>query len=488
MDSGRDVPSVPAPDARVGVDEWVAQVEDRRVHYTGLAGLVRRAISFVPSPARLALLVAFAATLPMWMNTGDLFVYGIFTLFYVLLGLGLNVVVGYAGLLDLGHIALFGFGAYFYAELSSEQYGIHWPATVSIPVVVASTALLGLVLGIPSRRLLGDYLAIVTLFFGQAFVVFTNAAGQDVAGTNLTGGPNGIADIDPIRFFGYELTTRTQEFYFLLVVAVMVVTGLYFLSESRTGRAWRALREDPLAAETMSIPVNRLKLLAFMFGAGIAGLTGCIFASVLTAVTPGNFDLPLLITIYTVVILGGFGSLTGVVIGAIVVNVSFQFLAPEAPQDNARLLFYAVILLILVLTVRPLWQLAAVVAGVIALGVVTVAFVEAVAPSWSGGPVVEGGRLSGAIEHWVLIPPGHERFGDWAYIALVAAVLTLTQLHGWVRTVALVPTVYLAAVVWENAFVEEPAIARWILFGALLVTLMTVRPQGLLGTPRVEIV
>jgi branched-chain amino acid transport system permease protein len=489
MDSGRDIPDVPAPpDTRVGVDEWVAQVEDRRMRYAGPIGLLRRGISLVPSPVRLAVFAAFAATLPFWMNTGDLFVYGTFTLIYVLLGLGLNVVVGYAGLLDLGYVALFGFGAYFYAELSSEHYGIHWPATASIPVVVAATAVLGLVLGIPSRRLLGDYLAIVTLFFGQAFVVFTNAANPDVRGHGLTGGPNGIADIDPLTFFGYELTTRTQEFYFLLVVAVLVLVGLYYLSESRTGRAWKALREDPLAAEAMSMPVNRLKLLAFMFGAAIAGLTGCIFAAILTAVTPGNFDLPILITIYTIVILGGFGSLTGVVIGAIVVNVSFQFLAPENPQDNARLLFYAVVVLLLTLTLRPWWRLGAVVAAVAVLGVATVAIVEAVAPSWSGGPVVEGGRLAGVIEDCVLIPAGHDRFGSWAYVALVAAILLLTLLRGWVRTLALVPTIYLAAVVWENTFVEEPAVARWILFGSLLVALMSVRPQGLLGTPRVEIV
>jgi branched-chain amino acid transport system permease protein len=488
MDPHGDIPDPAGP--RVGVDEWVAQVEDRRQRHTGLAGLAHRFISFVPPSARLAAFAAFAATLPLWMGRGDLFSYGIFTLLYALLGLGLNVVVGYAGLLDLGYIAFFGFGAYFYAELSSEHYGIHWPALASIPVVVVATALLGLVLGLSSRRLLGDYLAIVTLFFGQAFVVFVNVGNPTVAGQGLTGGPNGIADIDPLSFFGYELTSRTQQFYFLLGSVVVVLTGLHFLSESRTGRAWRALREDPLAAEAMTIPVKRLKLMAFAFGAGIAGFAGCIFASVLTAVTAGNFDLPLLITIYAVVILGGLGSLTGVVLGAIVINVSFQFLAPENPQNNARLLFYAVLLLLLVLSMRrPWWRLGAVVAGVVGLGFVMRLVVEALAPSWTGGPVVEGGRFAGLIDDWVIIsPPGHGRLGSFAYVGLVVAILVLTQLRGWVRTVAVVPTVYLAAVVWENSFVEQPAVARWILFGALLVALMTVRPQGLLGTPRVEIV
>jgi branched-chain amino acid transport system permease protein len=474
-----------APDTpRVGVDEWVAQVEDR----TERRGFARRAAAAVPASARLALFAALAATLPLWMGRGDLFVYGIFTLVYVLLGLGLNVVVGYAGLLDLGYVALFGFGAYFYALLSSEQYGIHWPSAISIPVVVVATALLGLVLGIPSRRLLGDYLAIVTLFFGQAFVVFVNAANPTVAGKGLTGGPNGIADIDSNDILGYGLTSRTQQFYFLLIVVVLLLTGLHFLSESRTGRAWRALREDPLAAEAMSMPVNRLKLKAFAFGAAIAGLAGCIFAAVLTAVTSGNFGLPILITIYAVVILGGIGSLTGVVIGAIVINVSFQFLAPENPQDNARLLFYGVMLLLLALGLRPWWRLGAVVGGVVALGLVGRAVVESVAPSWAGGPVVEGGRFAGLISDWVIIPAGHGRFGNVAYVALVVAILALTRMHGRWRTVALAPTVYLAAIVWENSFVEQPAVARWILFGSLLVFLMTVRPQGLLGTPRVEIV
>ena len=501
MEAGGKIPEVPAPpDARgrprVGVDEWVAQVEERRELARGFAGLGRRLARAVPPPARLALFVAVAATLPAWMNRGDLFSYGMFTLTYALLALGLNIVVGYAGLLDLGYVAFFGFGAYFYAELSSDKYGIHWPAQASIPVVILATALLGLVLGIPSRRLLGDYLAIVTLFFGQAFVVFADVANPTVAGEGLTGGPNGIADIDPLNFFGYELASRSQQFYFLLLVVALVLAALYFLSESRTGRAWRALREDPLAAEAMSIPVNRLKLMAFAIGAGIAGLAGCIFASTLTAVTAGNFDLPILITLYAIVILGGLGSLSGVVIGAIVINISFQFLAPEAQplelgafsETGSRVLFYAVIVVLLVLKLRPWWRLGAVLAGLVALGVVANAVVEAVAPSWAGGAVVEGGSLAGAIERWVLIPSGHNDFGTYAYVALVAAILVVTQLRGWVRTAALVPTVYLAAVVWETILVEQPAVTRLILFGALLVALMNARPQGLLGTPRVEIV
>jgi ABC-type branched-subunit amino acid transport system permease subunit len=237
----------------------------------------------------------------------------------------------------------------------------------------------------------------------------------------------------------------------------------------------------------MSIPVNRLKIMAFAIGASIAGLAGCIFASVLTAVSPGNFGLPILITIYAIVILGGIGSLTGVVLGAIVINISFQFLAPENPQSNARVLFFAVLVLLLVLSVRPRWLGAALVGAVIVFGFVTQAIVEAVAPSWAGGNVTEGGRLADVVGNWVVIPQGHGDFGNFAYVTLVVAVLAVTRMHGWWRTAALVPTVYLAAIVWETSFVEQPQVARWILFGALLIALMTVRPQGLLGTPRVEI-
>jgi hypothetical protein len=175
-------------------------------------------------------------------------------------------------------------------------------------------------------------------------------------------------------------------------------------------------------------------------------------------------------------------------LGAIVINVSFQFLAPENPQSNARLLFYGVILLLLVVQLRPWWRLGAVLGGVIGLGLVAHAVVDAVAPSWTSGTVVEPGRLGTVIEHWVIIPSGHGKFGDVAYVSLVAAVLILTLLRGWVRTVVLVPTIYLAAIVWENILIQNPAVSRWILFGVLLIVLMNARPQGLLGTPRVEIV
>jgi hypothetical protein len=168
--------------------------------------------------------------------------------------------------------------------------------------------------------------------------------------------------------------------------------------------------------------------------------------------------------------------------------VSFQFLAPENPQTNARLLFYGTIVLLLVLAVRPLWRLAVVAGGVLVFGFVAHEVASRIDESWTAGAVVEGGRLAGAVADWVIIPAGHDRFADVAYLTLIVLVLTLTRVRGWWRTLLTIPTVYLSAIVWETSFVEQPAVARWILFGALLVALMTVRPQGLLGTPRVEIV
>src|SRR5439155_23474371 len=126
-----------------------------------------------PPPVKLLLLVALDRTLSLWLNETDLFAYGLYTRLYVVIALGLNIVVSFAGLIDLGYVALYGFGASSYALLSSNHYGIHWQAEASIPVVVVATALVGLVLGFTSRRLLGDYLAIVTLFFAQALVAFT---------------------------------------------------------------------------------------------------------------------------------------------------------------------------------------------------------------------------------------------------------------------------------------------------------------------------
>jgi ABC-type branched-subunit amino acid transport system permease subunit len=232
------------------------------------------------------------------------------------------------------------------------------------------------------------------------------------------------------------------------------------------------------------MPVNRLKLLAFMFGAATAGLTGTIFASVQLGVFPQNFDLPLLITVYAMVILGGAGSIPGVVIGAITINVSLELLRDPS---QARALFYSAIVLGLVALVRPWRKLAAVGAGLVVFGIVVYQLAEWLRPAWVSG-TIEGGGFSDLLDGWVIHPANPTRLGNIGFVLLIVAVLALTELRGIWRTILLVPTLYLAAFVWENRLVTEPSVTRILLLGALLIVLMTWRPQGLLGTSRVEIV
>jgi branched-chain amino acid transport system permease protein len=484
-------PSDAADETRIGVDSWVAEAEGRQARKRGFFGPAARGWDASPDPVKLFLFIAFAATLPFWLNEGDLFVYGLFTLLYATLGLGLNVVVGFAGLLDLGYVAYFGIGAYGYALVSSPHYGIHWPSLASLPAVAVFTGLIGLGLGFTSRRLIGDYFAIVTLFFLQAFLVFTNTANPVIHGTGLTGGSSGIGNVDPLKFFGYELTTTKQQYYFFLIVLSLATAGLYFANRSRTGRAWRALREDPLAAEVMSIPVNRLKRLAILMGAALAGLCGAIFAAIQLAVTSSNFTLNVLIIMFAVVILGGLGSIAGPILGAIVINVSLQFLQPQNDHpDIKRWLFYGAIALFIAL-MKPWYRAVVVLVGTVALGFAVHAIVSATtAASWTAGNAADAGSASMGkhIAGWVIIPVGHGNFDTIAYIVLVAAVCVVRSVSGWWRALALIPTLYMTAVVWENVLAPSPAVTAEILFGVLLIVIMTVRPQGLIGTARVEII
>ncbi|MGH3665692.1 MAG: branched-chain amino acid ABC transporter permease, partial [Egibacteraceae bacterium] len=347
--------------ARIGVDEWVAEAAERTEAGGGLAAPLLQAWQRVRLGARFALLAVLVAGFPFTTDSDFLIRVGINTLLLVILAVGLNVVVGWAGLLDLGYIAFYGFGAYTYALLSSNQLDVHLPTLAAVAVVVVASALLGLLLGLPSRRLLGDYLAITTLFFGQAFVELTLNL------DSITGGPNGIAGVDPFSFFGFELITPTDYYYLAGGVALAVIAGLYLLSQSRTGRAWRAVREDPLAAEMMSMPANALKLRAFAVGAAVAGLVGSIFAAVQIGVFPRNFETPFLILIYAAVILGGAGSLSGVTLGAVAVSAALELLRDP---DQATVLFLVLLFTGLVIKLRPWQRLAAVVGGAVALGLV----------------------------------------------------------------------------------------------------------------------
>jgi ABC-type branched-subunit amino acid transport system permease subunit len=485
------------PDAvdrpRVGTDEWVAQVEERREAGKGLTGLVARGWERVPAPGRLLLLLGPFAVFPFITNEGNLFRYGLITLIYALLALGLNIVVGFAGLLDLGYVAFFGFGAYLYGIMASGHSGHHLQAEIAIPIVVVASALVGLLLGLTSWRLLGDYLAIVTLFFLQAFVIFVNNANGGpsdfsypfVGRVDLTGGANGLDRIDPLTFFGFKISTTEGYYFYTLIALALVMTMLYFVNSSRTGRAWRALREDPLAAEAMSTPVNRLKLLAFMFGAATAGFTGTIFGAVQSGAFPGDYDVGLLITIYAIVILGGLGSLGGVVIGALIVNGAPELLRSSA---NARFLFYGVLVLALLVAMRPWYRPLVVLVGTIAFGFAVHAIVGAAWSRGTAGHIEGGGALGRGLEHWVLLPTHPGRIAGWAYFGLIVAALALTMVRGWWRVLVLIPTLYLASFVWENKLVEQVSGAtRLILLGALLVVIMNARPSGIFGTARVEV-
>jgi ABC-type branched-subunit amino acid transport system permease subunit len=451
---------------------------------------VERRWDQLPPAARVLVFAAPAAVFPFLTTQGNVFRYGLFTLVYALLALGLNIVVGFAGLLDLGYVAFFGIGAYLYAILASPQFGHHWQAELAIPVVVVATAFLGLLVGLPSRRLFGDYLAILTLFFGQAFVIFVNNANRIdfpyFGHVDLTGGSNGIANIDPFNFFGFKVDTTIKQYYLLLIAVSLVLILLMFVNESRTGRAWRALREDPLAAEVMSIPVNRLKLLAFVCGAGVAGLTGAIYGTIATAALPGDYDVGLLITIYAIMILGGFGSIMGIVVGAVIVSSVPELLRSSA---NARPLFYGAILIAILVKLRPWRLLAAELGGLLAFGFAIHAIAGAAYPRLVHGESIGSGLFARALDRWMLFPGSPVKIADVAYILLVAAIVVYPQLSRLWRAFLLAPLLYLVMFVWENLLlVQIGGATRLILLGALLVALMIVRPQGLFGTATVEIV
>jgi branched-chain amino acid transport system permease protein len=473
-------PEVPES-ARVGVDEWVVRSAGRREYAPGWRGQLHRRFERVGWWPRLALAGLAGAALPLFgLNDFQLQV-GINALLLALLAVGLNISVGWAGLLDLGYIAFYGFGAYGFALLSSHQLGasgIHLPALVSVPIVMVGAAVLGLLVGLPSRRLIGDYLAIVTLFFGEAFVEFVN----NVAPSKL-GGPNGIVGIDPYTIFGHQITTNEGYFYLLLVFVVATVAVLHLLDTSRTGRAWRAVREDSLAAGLMTIPVNRVKLMAFSFGAVVAALAGTVFAAQQISVFPTDFETEFLILIYAGLILGGAGSLAGAVLGAVVVSVIYDgFL--RSPTE-AGYLFYGVVLLTLIVKLRPWQRLAGVLAATVALGAALHAIVGAAVVL--SGPQ-SSGWVADAVRNFVIVPANATRWGNIGYVALIVLLVALVQTRGRTRTLLIPPTLVLAASVWEARLVAEPSITRQILIGAILIVMMNARPQGLLGSRRVEVV
>jgi len=245
--------------------------------------------------------------------------------YILLLALGLNVVVGYTGLLVLGYAAFFAAGAYSYALLASPQFNIHtsfWPMLVVSALIAA---FFGVLLGAPTLRLRGDYLAIVTLGFGQ--IVPDVLLNLD----KYTGGPNGISAIDQPVLFGYHFAFNPTPYYYVyLVVIALSLIVLSNLRHSRLGRAWMAVREDELAAAHMGINTTTTKLLAFSFSAAFAGLAGCIYAAKLALVIPNSFEFQLSVLILLAVVLGGLGNLAGVLLGGAIIALLNFFVLPQA--------------------------------------------------------------------------------------------------------------------------------------------------------------
>ena len=262
-------------------------------------------------------------------------------LLYVLLALGLNIVVGFAGLLDLGYVAFYAVGAYMFGLLASSQLtdtfpviaamfpnGLHTPWWVIIPLGALLAGAFGLLLGAPTLKLRGDYLAIVTLGFGEIVRVFMNNLDAPV---NITNGPKGIAGIDDIaifginlgqtqQFFGMEFPKVTNYYYLFLALVLIGIVVCYRLERSRIGRAWMAIREDEVAAKAMGINTRNLKLLAFGMGATFGGVAGAMFASFQGFISPESFSLQESVMIVAMVVLGGIGHLPGVIVGALLLS------------------------------------------------------------------------------------------------------------------------------------------------------------------------
>ena len=268
-----------------------------------------------------------------------------FALLYIMLALGLNIVVGYAGLLDLGYIAFYAVGAYLYALLASPQFGLHWPVWAILPMGAMLAAGFGVLLGAPTLKLRGDYLAIVTLGFGEIIRIFLTNLNTPV---NITNGPQGVSLIDPVAIGGFSLgetqtilgvtLPSTYTYYYLFLGLTLAIVFISIrLQDSRIGRAWVAIREDEVAAAAMGINTRNVKLLAFAMGASFAGVSGGLFAGFQGFISPESFTLFESIIVLCMIVLGGMGNIAGVVLGALLITVF-----PEALRyldDLQQLLF-----------------------------------------------------------------------------------------------------------------------------------------------------
>ena len=263
-----------------------------------------RLVGFLVLAAALALIVAVPFLGSYMIRIVDS------VLIYTLLGIGLNLVVGYAGLLDLGFVAFYAVGAYSYALLASPQFGLHLPFLLVLPIGAGLGACFGILLGIPVLRLRGDYLAIVTLGFGEIIRVLLNNA------DTLTNGPQGVIGIDRAYVFGIPLRHPVDFFWVLLAACLLCGLLVYRLERSLLGKAWAAIREDQDAARGIGINTTNVKLAAFAISAAIGGLAGVIFAAFQRYISPDSFSLNESILIVLIIVIGGVGNILGVLLGA----------------------------------------------------------------------------------------------------------------------------------------------------------------------------
>jgi len=294
---------------------------------------------------------------------------------FLMLAIGLNVVVGFTGLLDLGYVAFYAVGAYTYALLASPQLydithrtlyflvpnsgaqGFHISMWLILPLAGIMAAVFGVLVGFPTLRLRGDYLAIVTLGFGEITRIFANNLDEPV---NITNGPRGVYDVDPIWLGGYSFGTSHQVlgftipaflnyYYLLLLVILLTIFLVGRLAASRVGRAWAAIREDELAAEAGGINTRNLKLLAYASGGFFGGMAGAIFAAGQHFIDPGSFGFFFSILVLCMVVVGGMGSIPGVILGSVVTG-GLYFLTGQF--GSYRVLIFGV-LLVVVIILRP---------------------------------------------------------------------------------------------------------------------------------------
>jgi len=325
-----------------------------------------------------------AAAGPAWVRVLD------FALLYVLLSLGLNIVVGYAGLLDLGYVAFYAVGAYLYALLSSPHLidnfpaiaamfpaGLHGPIWLLLPAGALLAGLFGILLGAPTLRLRGDYLAIVTLGFGEIIRIFLNNLHRPL---NITNGAQGITQIDGIHLgpvaldrsldlFGFTVPSLHLYYYLFLALVLLIIVVSIRLEDSRIGRAWVAIREDEIAAKACGINTRNVKLMAFAMGASFGGVAGGLFASFQQFVSPESFQLIDSIMILAMVVLGGMGHIPGVILGSLLLTILpevFRYAATPVQQlifgkvlidpETLRMLLFG-LTLVVVMLYRPagLW-------------------------------------------------------------------------------------------------------------------------------------